>query len=225
MFHPVGISTGVFEDALDGYRGVTACSIASKQFYGTQPDNDFTRGYMLQILRSLGPVMTALGGYGVPQIWGKGHRARFDETFNRTASIAVVCEDLPEPENRVTLDPSMKDSSGLPAPKVRYRVSPNSKNMLKHGRERCEQILTRAGAREVRHIPLLQGAGFHLMGTAGMGEDPERFVTNEWGRAHDIKNLFVADGSLFTSAAAVNPTATIQALALRVGTHIAKSYG
>ena len=62
------------------------------------------------------------------------------------------------------------------------------------------------------------------MGTARMGEDPRRFVTNEWGRTHDIKNLFIADGSLFTSAAAVNPTATIQALALRVGTHIANSY-
>ena len=96
--------------------------------------------------------------------------------------------------------------------------------MLKQGRERCEEILNRAGAGEVRHIPLLQGAGFHLMGTARMGEDPKRFVTNEWGRTHDIKNLFIADGSLFTSAAAVNPTATIQALALRVGTHIANSY-
>ena len=53
--------------------------------------------------------------------------------------------------------------------------------MLKQGRERCEEILTRAGAGEVRHIPLLQGAGFHLMGTARMGEDPKRFVTNEWG--------------------------------------------
>ena len=71
---------------------------------------------MLQMLRSLGPVMTALGGYGVPQEWGKAHRARFDATFNHTASIAVVCEDLPEPDNRVTLDPALEDSSGLPAP-------------------------------------------------------------------------------------------------------------
>ena len=224
MFHPVGISTGVFDDALDGYRGVTACSIASKQFCDTRAENDFTRGYMLQMLRSLGPVMTALGGYGVPQEWGRGHRARFDTTFNHTASIAVVCEDLPEPDNRVTLDAALEDSSGLPAPQIHYRVSSNSKKMLKQGRERCEEILTLAGAGEVRHIPLLQGAGFHLMGTARMGEDPKRFVTNEWGRTHDIKNLFIADGSLFTSAAAVNPTATIQALALRVGTHIAKSY-
>ena len=55
------------------------------------------------------------------------------------------------------------------------------------------------------------------MGTARMGLDPERSVVNEWGRAHDVKNLFVVDGSLFVTSAGVNPTCTIQALALYVG--------
>ena len=49
-------------------------------------------------------------------------------TFNHTASIRVVCEDLPEPENRVNLDPVLEDSSGLPAPQIHYRVSSNPKN-------------------------------------------------------------------------------------------------
>ena len=75
---------------------LTACSIASKQFCDTRAENDFTRLYVADV-EVVGPVMTALGGYGVPQEWGKGHRARFDATFNHTASIAVVCEDLPEP--------------------------------------------------------------------------------------------------------------------------------
>ncbi len=54
------------------------------------------------------------------------------------------------------------------------------------------------------------------MGTARMGTDPERSVVNEWGRSHDVKNLFIVDGSIFVTAGAVNPTSTIQALALYV---------
>ena len=54
------------------------------------------------------------------------------------------------------------------------------------------------------------------MGTARMGDDPERSVVNSWGRSHDVKNLFIIDGSIFVTAAAVNPTTTIQALALYI---------
>ena len=77
MFHPVGISTGVFEDALDGYRGVTACSIASKQFCDTRAENDFTRGYMLQMLRSLGPCDDCSGWLWCATGVGKGASRSF----------------------------------------------------------------------------------------------------------------------------------------------------
>jgi choline dehydrogenase-like flavoprotein len=63
--------------------------------------------------------------------------------------------------------------------------------------------------------PLPYG-GWHLMGTARMGTDPRTSVVNEWGRAHDVKNLFIIDGSLFVTSAGVNPTPTIQALALYI---------
>ncbi|MFP6639652.1 MAG: GMC family oxidoreductase, partial [Myxococcota bacterium] len=62
--------------------------------------------------------------------------------------------------------------------------------------------------------------GWHLMGTARMGKNPENSVVNEWGRAHDVPNLFVIDGSVFVTAAAVNPTHTIQALALYMADQI-----
>jgi choline dehydrogenase-like flavoprotein len=61
------------------------------------------------------------------------------------------------------------------------------------------------------------------MGTARMGSDPETSVVNEWGRAHDVKNLFIVDGSIFVTAAAVNPTNTIQALALYVADQMKKN--
>jgi choline dehydrogenase-like flavoprotein len=58
------------------------------------------------------------------------------------------------------------------------------------------------------------------MGTARMGTDPERSVVNDWGRCHDVKNLFIVDGSIFVTSAGVNPTSTIQALALYVADNI-----
>ncbi len=63
------------------------------------------------------------------------------------------------------------------------------------------------------------------MGTARMGRDPARSVVNEWGRAHDVRNLFVIDGSVFVTAAAVNPTSTIMALALYVADRIEQNLG
>ena len=61
------------------------------------------------------------------------------------------------------------------------------------------------------------------MGTARMGHDPERSVVNAWGQCHDVKNLFIVDGSIFVTAAAVNPTCTIMALALYIGDKIKKN--
>ena len=57
---------------------------------------------------------------------------------------------------------------------------------------------------------------WHLLGTARMGTDPERSVVNEWGRCHDVKNLFIVDGSILVTGGGVNPTSTIQALALYI---------
>ena len=69
--------------------------------------------------------------------------------------------------------------------------------------------------------PLVAAAGFHFLGTTRMGDDPARAVTDPWGRVHAVDNLYVIDGGLFVTSAAVNPTSTIQALALRIADHIA----
>ena len=92
--------------------------------------------------------------------------------------------------------------------------------MMEHGIARATEVFARRpGDRHLRHAPILYG-GWHLLGTARMGSDPERSVVNEWGRAHDVKNLFVIDGSLFVTSGGVNPTSTIQALALYVADQI-----
>ena len=127
-----------------------------------------------------------------------------------------ICEDLPEEHNTVTLDPELTDGHGIPAPKIDYTLSENSRRMLDHAVARATEVLEAAGAVDVITEAPIGVGGWHLMGTARMGTDPERSVVNEWGRAHDVKNLFIVDGSIFVTSAGVNPTRTIQALALYV---------
>ncbi len=92
--------------------------------------------------------------------------------------------------------------------------------MFEHGRKQCEALLESLGGR--RSISTLGvGGGCHNMGVARMSARPSDGVTNKWGQTHDIDNLFVSDGSTFSTSAAGNPTLTIVALAIRQAEHIA----
>jgi choline dehydrogenase-like flavoprotein len=224
MFHPYALVTGVFGEPLEGYKGPTGCCLMSQEFYETDLARGFVRGYSFEILRGMGPVSTALWGMSSGRVpWGAGHHEAYRQLFDRTAGMVVICEDLPEPHNRVTLDPDLVDSDGIPAPKVTYRLGENSNRMLEHSVARAREVLEAAGAKETAAEAPLAPAGWHLMGTARMGTDPERSVVNAWGRCHDVRNLFIVDGSIFVTAAAVNPTNTIQALALYIADTMKKN--
>jgi choline dehydrogenase-like flavoprotein len=142
--------------------------------------------------------------------------------MGRTIRVAVMGEDLPELSNVVELDDQMSDSNGVPSPKINYSESENSKKLIKFGVDRAVEVLDAAGAKSVLHDPLLRAAGWHLMGTARMGTDAERSVVDRFGACHDVKNLYVIDGSIFVTAGAVNPTSTIQALALYIADNLKK---
>ena len=121
----------------------------------------------------------------------------------------------------MTLDPVLKDSNGIPAPRIDYTIGENSRRMIAHAMPNARKILEAAGASNIAtEVPILNG-GWHLLGTARMGDDPKTSVVNRHGQAHDADNLFIVDGSLFVTSGAVNPTPTIQALALWVAEHIA----
>ena len=217
MFHPYALVTGIFDEPLQGYKGPTGCCIMSQEFYETDPSRGFVRGYTFETLRGMGPVSAALLGMSSGRVpWGEDHHRAYAELFDRTAGMVVISEDLPDPENRVTLDPELADGDGIPAPKIHYRLGENSERMLQHAAARGQEVLEAAGARTTWVDSPLSVAGWHLMGTARMGTDPERSVVNEWGRCHDVRNLFIVDGSLFVTSGAANPTNTIQALALYI---------
>lgn len=227
MFHPLTGVTGVFDEPMEGFKGPMACSILSQEFYETDPTRDFVRGYGLHSGRYVTPMTYALGGYGVdnPVPWGTEHRHLFDNVYPYSAGLTVVTEDLAHESNCVTLDPDLTDSDGIPAPKIHYQVCDNTRKMIAHGEDRAEEALLAAGARQIlgKGGDVWWRAGWHQMGTARMGDDPEKSVVNAWGRSHDVKNLFIVDGSIFVTAGAVNPTSTIQALALYIGDNIKKN--
>lgn len=225
MFHPLTGVAGVFEEPMLGHEGPMACSILSQEFYETDPARDFVRGYGLHSGRSTTPMTFALGGYGIdsPIPWGAEHRDIMDNVYPHLAGLTVVTEDLPEETNRVTLDPDLTDSDGIPAPHITYRLGENTRKMLRHGQEKATELLLAAGAKKIvakGSEDVWWRAGWHQMGTCRMGDDPEKSVVNAWGRCHDVRNLFIVDGSIFVTSGAVNPTSTIQALALYVGDRI-----
>lgn len=216
MHHPTALVTGVFDESLAGFMGPYAVSILSQEFYETDLERGFLRGFQMQLIRSDGPLGAALGGYQRSVPWGVRHHPEFFRQFGHTASLTVTTEDLPDPDNRVTLSSTLVDGTGLSAPSVRYRVEPNARKILSYGIEKASVAMREAGARELVVHELIASAGFHLLGTARMGHDPATSVVDAYGRSHDVRNLFIADGSLFVTAGALNPTSTLQALALRV---------
>ena len=220
MFHPYAGIFGYFEEPLDGYRGPLNV-IRSQQFYETDLSRGFVRGYTFEFSRGRGPVGTALADIGTGRLpWGAGHHDAYRKLFNRITGMVAICEDLPEEHNTVTLDRTLTDSNGIPAPKIDYTLSENSRRMLDHAVARASEALRAAGAYDVAAESPLSVGGWHLMGTARMGTDPSLSVVNEWGRCHDVKNLFIVDGSIFVTSAGVNPTSTIQALALYIADSI-----
>jgi len=220
MLHPWPQVRGYVDEPMDGDHA-PMLSLWSKEFYETDPNRDFLRGYTLQFARGTGAVNEAITSADAGILpWGKDHHRIFRDLLHHRLLIGVACEDLPEEHNRVTLDPVLKDSHGIPAPRIDYIISENTRRMMEHGIARATDILTAAGATNLYTSRTILNSPGHLLGTARMGTDPKRSVVNEWGRSHDVKNLFIVDGSIWVTSGGVNPTSTIQALALYVADSI-----
>ena len=224
MFHPWGFVEGFFNEPLESDLGPMGSCMLSQEFYETDPNRDFVRGYTLQITRGKSPVTIALQHTLKGDIpWGLEHHKNFERYMGRSVNINVVCEDLPEESNMVSLDPELTDSHGIPAPKINYQVSENSNRMMQHGVKSAIQALEASGAFQINPYGRTRDTGWHLLGTARMGNNPDTSVVNKWGRSHDVKNLFIIDGSVFVTSGAVNPTTTIQAVALYVADQMKKN--
>jgi choline dehydrogenase-like flavoprotein len=223
MMHPFGTVVGLFDEDLQSARGVWGQHLHSLQFYETDTARGFVRGAKWGLQPTGGPVsMTRSYPWGDNPTWGPGFHRRIRQRLGHSAMWGIIAEDLPDEANRVVLDPELKDGDGIPAPKIIYRMSENSYRLLRFHQERARESLLAAGAYETIIAPLIRETGWHLLGTAKMGVDPGSAVVDAWGRAHDIPNLFIFDGSIWPTSSGMNPTATIAALALRCSDHLVR---
>jgi choline dehydrogenase-like flavoprotein len=217
MLHPIAVVSATFDDQVEGWRGHFGSSIQSLEFAETDRSRGHVRGSKWAMHPSGSPAGDAVGilaaGGGGPNF----HR-EFASRFGHGVMWSIMCEDLPDPENRVVLSPSLTDSSGLPAPKLIYRYGENSLQALDYSIERAKEVMSDAGAAQV--FGFVAGGNAHLMGTARMGDDPGESVVDRWSMSHDIPNLGILDASVFVTAGAVNPTSTICALSLRAAEHL-----
>ncbi len=223
MVHPFANVMGLFDEQLRSWNGHIGSKIVCYEFYETDERRDHVRGAKWSLTTTGGPVNAALPTRAGASTWGPDHHLHVRSYLGRGASWGVFGEDLPDPENRVTLDPELTDSSGIPAPKVTYRVAENSRRLLDFHVERARESLLAAGAYRVEEERLMRYSGWHLLGTARMGDDPDNSVVDGFGRAHEVENLYVVDGSVFVTSGGVNPTSTIVAFAARAADHLVET--
>jgi len=223
MLHPYAISVGLYDDDLEDWLGPAGEHINSMQFCETDVSRGFVRGAKWSLFPTAGPL-EAVGLWRGredlhEEFWGKHAAERLRQTIGHTLQWHAVPEDLPEETNYVALDHELKDSDGLPAPKVRYRLADNTRRIVDFNLARTLDAHQAAGATEW----WIAGRNFtsgHVTGTARMGNDPMSSVTDRYGRIHDVPNLYVIDGSVFPTSTGVNVGATISALARRTATHL-----
>jgi len=232
MHHGLAIVEAWTERPLDSHKGIVSAALISEEFAETDPARGFVNGFTMHIARLNGAGFQALGSHsGNVAPWGEGHHAWFRRHFGHGFCCLLVGDDLPLPENRVTLSATLTDDSGLPAPKIEYRLDPNDRRMMDFAIERAKDLAAAVDAVDVKINPFTGPDGrytppaWHLLGTCRMGSDPAASVVNRWQQSWDVPNLFLMDGSVLPTGAAVNPSSTIGALALRAAAHLRDSFG
>ena len=213
MRHLTGSVFATFDKPVRMYRGETMAGIVTDESRN-DPGRGFVGGYYMQML-SLGPSFLAT--FLRPRAWGRDF-VEIMEQYDHMAGMWLVGEDLPQEGNRVTLNGEVRDQFSQPVPNVHVDDHANDQAMREHAYAAGESVYGAVDARRTFRVSPYPTT--HNLGTARMSAQPEDGVVNEFGRAHDVPNLFVSDGSVMTTSAAANPTLTIVALALRQADHI-----
>lgn len=177
--------------------------------------NKFIRGY--QIFPTGGTPEFTFVGNSLPG-FGKGWMEKVRDYYTAGVSVQFQGEVLPYKDNRIEIDPVLKDNAGIPSARFVYSWRENEKAMFADMLEVGNEILRKAGAEVLPQRnpkPDEYGHSIHYVGTARMGDDPKLSVTNKWSQSHDVANLFINDAAPFVTAGNQNPTLTILAFALR----------
>jgi gluconate 2-dehydrogenase alpha chain len=243
MFHYQTTVVGVFPERLHPHRGRPITHMID-DFCGPAEVAGYSllsapRGGTIELGGSQNLVDE---GKNVP-VSGAFHKQfmRLSPTRDRLAAMTMQGEDLPQAQNRVDIDPELRDLHGVPVARVTYKNHSFELSAAAYYTPRMLGILAAAGAVFTAPLgtdqprgllpPELEGqlqtpvanlvpGSRHLLGGLRLGSDPARSVTDRYGKFHDLENLYAADGSLFVTSAGMNPSLTIMALGHWVGCSI-----
>ncbi|GEL19933.1 GMC family oxidoreductase [Pseudonocardia asaccharolytica] len=205
-------TAGRWPDELRMYKAPPP-EISSEQFYETDPGRGFARGFSIQ---TVSPMPIGWSEHVLADgHWGRALR-EYMRDYNHWATIGVLNELLPHPENRVTLADET-DPYGQPVARMDYTLTDNDKTNMAYSTKVITDILRAADAQDVLIIQRFA----HLIGGARMGRAPEHSVTDADHRIWGVPNVFVADGSVCPTQGAANPALTIMALASRLAERMA----
>lgn len=154
--------------------------------------------------------------------WGLKNKQWMRDGYGRTTQIMGPIQDIPSPDARVTVDPSVRDRFGLPVARLSGTTHPETVKTAEYLRQRAIEWLQASGAVKIWSAPPTLGlsGGQHQAGTCRMGDDPRASVTDKWGRVHGHDNLYVMDASLHVTNGGFNPVLTVMALAFRCSEHL-----
>ena len=186
----------------------------------TEEGKPYTRGFGYQ--GSASPIGNAGGQIaGIGRTFKEAHRSPGPWRI----SIGAFGEQLPNPNNRVTLHPNKTDKWGNPIALFNVSYGENEHVMLEEARKDAVAMLEAAGCTNINSNPVnltVPGNRIHEMGSARMGNNPSDSVLNKWCQTHDVPNLFVTDGAFMTSAACQNPSISYMAFTARACDHAVK---
>jgi choline dehydrogenase-like flavoprotein len=222
MLNSGGVTNAVFEHPINDYKGF-AVSRVLHDFYELDPQKvGFCGGGGLDARFDFTPISFALGALppGSPR-WGSAYKKALAHNFTRTIEIFAHGTSLPVETNSFSLDPELKDAWGLPALCLTYKDHPDDLKLWTWLNQRVDELLDAAGAVTKWSQPVQESQfAVHLLGTCRMGNDPKASVINSDHRTHDVKNLFLCDGSSLVTSGRGQPTMTIEALAFRAADRI-----
>jgi choline dehydrogenase-like flavoprotein len=179
---------------------------------------NYLRGYGMQFWNSgCQPGNLSKIGANVDGI-GADFKREVKRRYPAWVELHPFGETLPYSHNRITVDETNVDKYGVPRLRIDYEIGDNERKMAEHIYDTLEEVGKRAGIEWV-HFKRGEldnnGSAIHEHGCCRMGDDPKRSALNKFNQMHEVKNVFVVDGSAFTSASEKNPTLTILALSWR----------
>lgn len=217
MFHFQTLCIGIFKERMHAYRG-KAVSHGMTDFRGKPNDPLHPLAGILEF-GGAGPLLQQ--SVDSRQLLGLGPQLksfiRQGTMADRLLAMTLQAEDAPQAENRIDLDPGVRDLDGLPVARITYENHPFELSARDFYAPKLMDLMVEAGAKYVFVPPADEvPASRHVMGTLRFGTDPKTSVCNPAGRLHDLDNLYAADGALFPTSSGFNPSLTIAALAAYV---------